>query len=249
MHEDENKNLVINDNDMDIDTDSDSDTDNDESKDFSRDVNKDEFNIKNIDFEELRENLNNNVYTDGKLTANAINHIRKNINSSTEVQCETKGMKNKISITTKGDRNRVDLSNFLILRAKKGEKTLQILHNHTSGKPLPHSEDMINMLKYKIENSGIVGNYGYLNMKNSFKELNETDLYKLQNKANKMYDDLKNEAFKNNPYMKFESEKVRNTVTYKYNKENIDNIIKKYNNEFKEFGIRFKYTHYKLQKR
>lgn len=236
MPEEENENKIIVNNDT------------DESKDFSQDVNKDEFNIKNIDFEDLREKLNNNVYNDEKLTVNAINHIRKNLNSSTEVQCETKGMKNKILVTTKGNENGVDLSYFLILRSGKDEKTLQILHNHTSGTPLPHPEDMINMMKYKIVNSGISGNYGYLNMKNLFKKLNEADMSDIKIKADNKFKKLERNAFKDNPYIKYESDKVRKLVKYKYNKENINNIIKEYENEFKEYGIEFKYTPYKLKK-
>ena len=36
---------------------------------------------------------------------------------------------------------------------------------------------------------------------------------------------------------------------YKYNKDNINTIIRNYNNEFKGYGIEFKYTPYKLKKR
>jgi hypothetical protein len=49
--------------------------------------------------------------------------------------------------------------------------------------------------------------------------------------------------------MKYESKEVRKAVKYKYYKENINNIVKIYNNEFKRYGIEFKYTHYKLKKR
>jgi len=126
---------------------------------------------------------------------------------------------------------------------------LWICHSHTSGTPLPNPKDLTNILDYRIVNSGIVGNYGYLNIKNSFKELSKSDISNIKTKANNLYKDLESNAFKDNLYMKYESKKVRNEVIYKNNKENINSIIKKYSNEFKEYGIEFKYTHYKLQKR
>lgn len=166
MHEKENEDINIkNDNDNVVA----------QSKDFSRDVNEDKLNDKKIDFKDLKEKLNKNVYDDERLTANVINHIRVSVNCSVEILWET-GNKNKIINKSTGTAKSVNLSIFLISRAEKGEKTLQILHNHTSGTPLPHPEDILNMIKYKIINSGISGNYGFLNIKNSFKRLNKTDI-------------------------------------------------------------------------
>ena len=219
----------------------------DESKDISKSVKEDEFNIKNIDFKNLKKRLNN-VYKDEKLTANAINHIKFTLDSSIEVQWET-GTKNRIIEKIIGKENSVKPSDKLLERAKNGEKTLWIGHNHTSGTPLPNPIDLTNMFDYRIVNSGIVGNYGYLNMKNRFKKFNEDDLHDIENKTKKLYDDLKNKAFKYSHYMKYESEKVRNGVIYKYNKGNINNIVKKYNNEFEPYGIEFKYIPYKFKKR
>ena len=114
-----------------------------------------EFNKKNIDFNDLKKNINN-VYNDVKLTSNTINFIRKYHNFPFEVMWETKGMSKKILEKIIGEKKSVKTSKALILRAKKGEKTLQILHNHTSGIPLPNPMDITIMLKNKIVNSGII---------------------------------------------------------------------------------------------
>ncbi|MCL2116678.1 MAG: hypothetical protein FWH29_10720 [Methanobrevibacter sp.] len=219
-----------------------------ESKDFSQEINQKGFNRKNIDFEDLKEKLSK-IYFDEKLVINTINHIRKTLNSHVEIQWETKGMKTKIGVKTIGDINKVGYSNSLILKAANGEKTLYIIHNHTSGTPLPHPEDIVNMLNHKIVNSGISGNYGFLNMKNSFKKLSKKDISNLRIKADEIFIKLEKNAFKNNPYIKYELPNVRSSVKYKYYKENIIDIINEYNIEFQKYGIEFKYTPYKLRKR
>jgi len=161
----------------------------------------------NIDFDDLKNKLNN-IYDDSKLTSNTINHIKATHGSSREIQWET-GTKNKVIEKINGVDKEVDLSNGILKRAKKGDNTLWISHNHTSGTPLPHAEDIKNMIKYNITNSSIPGNYGHLNMKNSFKA-SKKDFIKIESKANEMFDNLRKEAFKNNPYVKYESDKVRN---------------------------------------
>jgi len=218
------------------------------SKDFSIYQNTDVFTCKNIDFEDLKENLNKNVYDDKKLTTNAINHIKATHGFLVESQWET-GTKNRIIEKIKGNAKYVDISKTLQQRASSGEKTLQVIHNHTSGTPLPNPKDLTNIIDYMIRNSGIDGNYGYLNIQNSFKDLNKSDITNINIKASQIYDELKNNAFKDNRYLKCAPKEVRNAIIYKYNKENINDIVKKYNNEFMEYGIEFKYTHYKLQKR
>ena len=86
-------------------------------------------------------------------------------------------------------------------------------------------------------------------MKNSFKELSKSDILNIKTKTYNLYNELRTNAFKDNPFIKYESYDVRNVAKYKYNKKNIFEIIKRYNSEFKEFGIEFKYIPYKLKKR
>ena len=220
----------------------------DEFKDISEFLNKDGFNKKNIDFKYLKKELNN-IYNDERLVANVINHIRDSLDSPVEILWETEGMKNKILIKSRGAKKYVNLSSYLVSRAKSGEKTLQVLHNHTSGTPLPNPKDLTNLTDYNIINGGLVGNYGFLNMENSFKKLNKVDISNIETKTNKIYDDLKSNAFKNNLSLKYQSEELRKRVIYKYTKNDIINIVKRYDNEFKKFGIKFKYIPYKLKKR
>ncbi|MCL2114813.1 MAG: hypothetical protein FWH29_01155 [Methanobrevibacter sp.] len=220
---------------------------NPESRDYSQGTNEDGFNKDNVDFKDLKENLNK-IHDDPVLVDNAIRHIKETIGSTIEFLWET-GNGNRIIIRKDGEKSFVYLSKSLISRARRGGITTQMIHNHTSGTPLPHPEDMVNLLKYKVRNSGITGNYGYLNMKNSFKKLNftEKELDKLRIKGNEMFAKLKNNAFAHNPGLKQESKYLKNMIRYKYNKENITNIVNEYNKFFKEYGIEFDYVPYKLK--
>ena len=125
-----------------------------------------------------------------------------------------------------------------------------MLHNHTSGTPLPNPKDITNLLKCRIIDSGIVGDYGFLNMNNSFKKINFSDneLNKIRIKADEMRNKLQKKAFAHNPNLKYESKKLKEKIKYKYIKENINNIIKEYNLEFKQYGIEFIYIPYKLKR-
>jgi len=49
--------------------------------------------------------------------------------------------------------------------------------------------------------------------------------------------------------LKYESGKLKGEIKYKYYKENINSIVKRYNNEFKKYGIEFKFVPYNLKKR
>ena len=214
---------------------------------FSSKTQKNEFTKNNIDFEDLKKQLNK-IYDDEKLTTNAINFIRKNLNSSFEVQWETNN-KNKIINKKSGERGIVKPSLNLILRAKKGMKTPQVLHNHTLGIPLPHAVDISNTKNFKIMNNNVVGEYGILNIKNSFKALNSKQISKFERMNNEFYEKIKKEFIKNNPQYYNESPKVQQIPKYKYYKSNIERIVKDYNKQFNEFGIEFEYTPYKLKKR
>jgi hypothetical protein len=165
------------------------------SKDFLEGINKDKFNKHNIDYEDLKNRLNR-VYDNPKLIINTINHIKNTHGSLIEVQWETDGMKTKIGVKTKGGVDGVNLSRFLVSRGLNNNKTLQVLHNHTSGIPLPHPQDMINMVNYKINTSGIGGNYGYLNMTNSFKKLNQSNILNIKTKANNLFNSLEKKLLK-----------------------------------------------------
>ena len=219
-----------------------------ESKDYSQGTKEDIFNKDNIDFKDLRDKLNNNVYDDKKLTTNAIRHIKKSIGANYESLWET-GNGHRIIKRIDGEQSFVYLSKALTSRAGRGGITTQMIHNHTSGTPLPHPEDMVNLLKYKVRNSGISGNYGFLNMKNSLKKLNftEKELDKLRIKGNEMFAKLKNNAFAHNPSLKNESIKLQDKIRYKYNKENINIIVIEHNKFFKQYGIEFEYVPYKLK--
>jgi len=218
-----------------------------ESKDFSEGINKSEFNKDNIDFEDLKNKLNTNVYDDKRLTANVINHIRESIGSHVEIQWET-GSGTNILIRTKGGKSIVSPSSSLKDRAKRNVKTPQISHNHTSGIPLPHPEDMVNLLDLKIVNSDITGYYGLLNMKNSFRQFNDTKKNSLKKEAKIMYEKLGKKTFDYRARKKL-PKNIRDKDRYKYIKENIDNIVEDYNKIFNKYGIKFEYTPYKLKKR
>ncbi|MCL2115380.1 MAG: hypothetical protein FWH29_04075 [Methanobrevibacter sp.] len=126
------------------------------SKDYSLGSNQDGFNKNNIDFKDLKDKLNNTVYNNPVLTDNAIRHIKKTIGSNYEILWET-GNRSRIIRRKDGEKSFVYLSKALTSRADRGRITTQMIHNHTSGIPLPHPEDMVNLLKYKVHNSGIIG--------------------------------------------------------------------------------------------
>ncbi|MCL2157086.1 MAG: hypothetical protein FWH54_03590 [Methanobrevibacter sp.] len=217
-----------------------------ESKDYSQEINQDGFNKNNIDFEDLKENLNK-VYNDPVLVDNTIRHIKVTIGLSIEQLWET-GTGTKIINKIKGGKFYVSISNSLISRGSRDVKTPHMLHNHTSGIPLPHPDDMLYLLNYKIINSTISGNYGVLNMKNSFRKIDKIKKVSLKNEANIMFEDLGKKALDNRLRKKLPKNIIRKDK-YKYYKENINNIIEDYNNQFNKYGIKFEYTPYKLKKR
>lgn len=70
-------------------------------KDIWEFVNKDGFNIKNINFENLKKQLKP-IYNNERLSANTINHIRISFNSSVEILWEIETMKSKILVKSTG---------------------------------------------------------------------------------------------------------------------------------------------------
>ncbi|MCL2115578.1 MAG: hypothetical protein FWH29_05085 [Methanobrevibacter sp.] len=213
--------------------------------DYLQGTNEDVFDRDNIDFKDLKENLNK-IHDDPVLVDNTIRHIKETIGSSIEHLWES-GTRTKIINRTKGGESYVSISNSLISRGSRGVKTPHMLHNHTSGIPLPHPDDMLHLLDHKIINSTISGNYGVLNMKNSFRRFDKMKKVYLKNEANIMFEDLGKKALDNRLRKKLPKNIIRKDK-YKYYKENINTIVEDYNNQFNKYGIKFEYTPYKLKR-